>query len=457
MGNIDFKKIVVTDFTSLEDLVKLGTDGTTKRQKTGEKTTEKRVSGRKRPQKPIIQNPEEEFYDDEETAYYGKLDDTTKTIVAQLERTIREMNKEDVPLRFKILLSQIDEKIKAVAIKKLRYLYDMEESCTEYYKITNWIEALCKLPIGKYKALPINKQSSVGDIRNFIKSTKEKLDATVYGHQDAKDQIIRLLAQWISNPESKGMVIGIHGAPGIGKTKLAKEGISKALGLPFSFLALGGASDGAYLDGHSYTYEGSTWGKIVDILMKAEYMNPVLYFDELDKVSLTYKGEEIINILIHITDSTQNDKYNDKYFVDVDFDLSRCLIIFSYNEEDVINPILKDRMIKIKVEGYKMKDKVAIAEKFLIPELLEQFNMHPGMIEVKAEMIEYIINNKVPEEEGVRNLRRGLESIISNLNLNMLLAEENIPMPIVVDEKVIDLYVKMPTDKSLDKVRSMYC
>jgi ATP-dependent Lon protease len=417
---------------------------------------ERRVSTRKRKKDPEVKNPILRFYDQEERMFYQNLTPEQKISVSILEKTIKNMNKDTVPLRFKILLSNIDETIKAIAIKKLGYLYEMDTTTGEYYKMSNWIESICKLPIGKYKPLPINKDSSIDDVRNFIKSTKEKLDSTVFGHEEAKDQIIRLLAQWISNPQSKGMVIGIHGSPGTGKTLLSKYGISKALDLPFSFLALGGASDSSWLDGHSYTYEGSTWGKIVDILMKAGCMNPVLYLDELDKVSQTYRGEEIVNTLIHLTDSTQNDKFQDKYFVDVDFDISRCLIIFSYNDEKVISPILKDRMIKIRTDAYKIEDKVSIAKKFLLPELCVQFNMKNEDILISDEHIKYIITSKVEEEDGVRNLKRGLESIVSNINLNIILSPEPPTLPIVTTTELINKYIKLPKDSDRLKMLSMY-
>ena len=158
-----------------------------------------------------------------------------------------------------------------------------------------------------------------------------------------------------------GNVFGIYGPPGIGKTTIIKDGLSKVLNRPFSFISLGGATDSSFLDGHSYTYEGSTWGKIVQILVDSKCMNPVIYFDELDKISDTPKGEEITGILTHLTDTTQNSQFHDKYFSEVSFDLSKCLFIFSYNDESKVNPILRDRMYRIQTKGYENKDKLIIA------------------------------------------------------------------------------------------------
>ena len=112
---------------------------------------------------------------------------------------------------------------------------------------------------------------------------------------------------------------------GNGKTTLVKEGIAKALHRPFAFIALGGASDSAFFDGHSYTYEGSHWGRIIQILQDSKYMNPIIYFDELDKVSKTSKGEEIINLLIHMTDQSQNKGFQDKYYAGIPIDLSKVI------------------------------------------------------------------------------------------------------------------------------------
>ena len=199
-----------------------------------------------------------------------------------------------------------------------------------------------------------------------MENAKNILDKAVYGMEDAKMQILQVLGQLISNPSSVGTAIALKGPPGTGKTTLIKEGVSKILERPFAFLALGGATDSSFLEGHSYTYEGSVWGKVVDILITSKCMNPIIYFDELDKISETPKGEEITGILTHLTDTTQNDKFHDKYFSNIDFNLSKILFIFSYNDEKKVNPILKDRMYRIETKGYDKKQKVIIARDYLI-------------------------------------------------------------------------------------------
>ena len=185
-------------------------------------------------------------------------------------------------------------------------------------------------------------------------------------------QIMQFVGQWITNPNAIGSAIAIKGPMGTGKTTLVKEGISKILGRDFAFIALGGATDSSFLEGHSYTYEGSSWGQIVEILIKSKTMNPVIYFDELDKISDTPKGEEIIGILTHLTDPSQNSQFHDKYFSEIDFDLSKCLFIFSYNDESKINPILKDRMYRIETKGYDSKQKTVISKNYLLPKIMEQ-------------------------------------------------------------------------------------
>ena len=164
--------------------------------------------------------------------------------------------------------------------------------------------------------------------------------------------------------------MGFEGPPGVGKTSLAKYGLSNCLkdddgnSRPFAFIAIGGSSNGSTLEGHNYTYVGSTWGRIVDILMETKCMNPIIFIDEIDKVSRTESGREIISILTHLVDPTQNDKFQDKYFSNIDLDLSRALFVFSYNDVELIDRILLDRIHRIKFDNLTLEDKLVICNDY---------------------------------------------------------------------------------------------
>jgi len=360
----------------------------------------------------------------------------------------------NIPYRVKLLDSQVPNKYKAAVMQKLNVLKSMEPSDSEYYKIKHWVDAFMKIPFGKYKELDVKMDNGVEECTKFMDGAIATLDTCVYGLNDAKMQILQMIGQWISNPSALGTAIAIKGPPGTGKTSLIKEGISKILGRDFTFIALGGASDSSFLEGHSYTYEGSLWGKIVQILMDSKSMNPVIYFDELDKVSDTAKGEEIIGILTHLTDTSQNSAFHDKYFADIEFDLSKCLFIFSYNDESKINPILKDRMYHIQTKGYNTKEKVIIAKNYLLPKIREQVNFSADDVVVPDETVEYIVTNAgfTKSEEGVRNLKRCLEVIHTKLNLYRLVKPENtiiskeikldVSFPFTVKKSDVDVLIK---------------
>ena len=368
---------------------------------------------------------------------------------------LKEINQQiqvNVPYRVSLLDSMIPTKYKASVMQKLNMLKTMEPSDNEYYKIKNWVDAFMRIPFGKYKELSIKMENGIEECSKFMETSMNTLDTCVYGLNDAKMQILQMIGQWISNPSAMGTAIAIKGPPGTGKTSLIKEGVSKILGRDFAFIALGGASDSSFLEGHSYTYEGSTWGKIVQILIECKSMNPVIYFDELDKVSDTPKGEEIIGILTHLTDTSQNSSFHDKYFSDIDFDLSKCLFIFSYNDESKINPILKDRMYRIQTKGYNSKEKITIAKNYLLPKIREQVNFKDDELIIPDETIEYLTTNKIltKGEEGVRNLKRCLEIVHTKLNLFRLVNPEN-----SIINKEIDLKVEFPfnvTKENVDKL-----
>ena len=341
-----------------------------------------------------------------------------KEVLAQLNE-LKTYNEVKKPYGLMLLESKIPLHYKAVAMRKIRTLRQMEPGAGEYFKLKNWVDAFMRMPFGVYKGLPVTYDQGAGTeaCQAFMTNAKQTLDNAVFGLDDAKMQIMQMVGQWLVNPDAIGTAIAIKGPMGTGKTTLVKEGISKILGRDFAFIALGGATDSSFLEGHSYTYEGSKWGYIVDILLKCQSMNPVIYFDELDKVSNTPKGDEIIGILTHLTDTSQNSCFHDRYFTDIDFDLSRCLFIFSYNDESKVNPILLDRMYRIHTKGYNVNDKQVIARQHLMPTIRHQLRFAPDDVTVPDETIDFVVKHLTQSEDGVRNLKRCLEIIHSKLNL----------------------------------------
>ena len=371
------------------------------------------------------------------------------------------------PYRLSLLQSNMPPKFKAIAIQRLNQLAMMEPGEAEYFKLKNWVDNFMRIPFGIYKNLSININDGIDKCSEYVIDAKKQLDTCVFGLNSAKMQIMQMVGQWISNPGSMGTAIAIHGPPGTGKTSLVKDGISKILGREFAFIALGGCGDSSFLEGHSYTYEGSTWGKIVQILTESKCMNPVIYFDELDKVSDTPRGQEIIGILTHLTDTSQNSQFHDKYFSEIDLDLSKCLFIFSYNDENLVNPILKDRMYRIVTKGYDMKEKLTIARNYMLPKIREQVGFGPDDIVISDEVLSHIISNQAKGEEGVRNLKRTLEIIHTKLNLYRLVKPEatgifekdmglNVKFPYTLSRKDVDTLVKVEECVRLSVLNSMY-
>jgi ATP-dependent Lon protease len=381
-------------------------------------------------------------------------------------KLIKQFSHVDKPYRLRLLEAPIPPQIKAIALKKINALRYTSPGDGEYNKLKKWVDAFLQIPFGKHSELDLKLSDGKEKCHEFMENAKQVLDDAVYGLDNVKLQVMQMLGQWISNPKAVGSAMAIHGPMGTGKTTLVKEGISKILGREFIFIALGGATDSSFLEGHSYTYEGSSWGKIVDLLMQCRTMNPIIYFDELDKVSDTPRGEEIIGILTHLTDTSQNDKFHDKYFSEVDFDLSRCMFFFSYNDPEKVNPILRDRMYTIKTNGYSSTEKVTIAQKHLVPKLLPQIGFTEEEISFPKETLEYIAKEYTKDDEkGVRSLKRRLEIIFTKLNLYRLLKPgttmfgqkipETVQFPVTVTPELVKELLSKE-EKEINKNWTMY-
>lgn len=268
----------------------------------------------------------------------------------------------------------------------------------------------------------VDEKTKINRIKQtYMEKVDKILDDAVYGHYESKREIKRLIAQWMGG-KMEGAILGFHGPPGVGKTCFAKKGIAKCLfdsddnSRPFCIFQLGGATDGSILEGHSYTYVGAKPGRLVEFLQETKCMNPIIYFDELDKVSETEKGKEIIDILIHLTDKSQNSTLYDKYFSGIELDFSKCIIIFSYNDASKVNRILRDRITEIKINPLKKNEKLYITKNYTFKEISEELNFNCDMTD---ELIEYIIDTYT-FEAGVRKLNEKFYQIFREINLRVL-------------------------------------
>ena len=405
--------------------------------------------------------------------------DSAEKKVQEEEEKLSKLNSSDIPYERRINLMKADESVKSKAMEKYK---SMKSNFQGDNKAQAWLDGVLKIPFGVYKENPIMsfknnfadkmkskypnsnfktefaidsfiKNNQVddnlkkewlnyqADKMSYLQEVRNTFDEAVFGHKEAKLQLERIFAQWI-NGESKGAILGLLGPPGTGKTSLAKRGLSKCLKdkdgnpRPFAFLPIGGSVNGSTLVGHNYTYVGSTWGRIADILMTTECMNPIIFIDEVDKISHTEHGREIVSILTHLTDLTQNDEFEDKYFAGVKLDLSKALIVFSFNDAGLIDPILRDRITIIETNPLNLPEKITILKDYMIPEIFAEVGFDKSEILFTDEILEFIITTYT-NEAGVRKIKEKIYDIIRDVNLQRF-HDSSLMLPYTVTKKYIE-------------------
>lgn len=375
----------------------------------------------------------------ENEKYLRTLSKAKRRKLQKEDKRITNMNSSTIPIRYKILGSDLPEKTKAVVMQKVEQFENSHSGASGYHKLKNYMDKLLRIPFGRYHKLPVTIKNERAKISEFLSNIKISLDNCIYGQDIAKVRLMEVVAKWITNPSSNGNIIGLCGPPGVGKTTLIKKGLSKAINIPFAFMPLGGCNNSSILEGHDYTYEGSKNGKLVDILIEHQCMNPIIFFDELDKLGETHSGREISGMLTHLTDFTQNDSIHDRYFADIEFDFSKCLFIFSFNDEKLLNPILKDRITIINMKGFTRKEKVNIATKFSIPKLVKEIGLEENSFVIEEKVLEYIIDNYCSSEQGIRKLEKCLETILMKVNIYRLTRDKMYLDGLEIDEDVVRL------------------
>lgn len=328
------------------------------------------------------------------------------------------------PLRFRVLSSRLSLAVKQRICTKLERISDGSQS-SEASKYAAWVEACLSIPIGK---LVIPDLSC--PLEDVLRISKKHLDSVVYGHRLAKQAVLERVFSWYTNPTAAQRPLAFCGAPGNGKTTLAKHGLSPLLKRPLNFVSLGGAHDCSTLVGHGYTFEGSQPGRIVECLASSHCMNPIIYFDELDKVSGTLKGEEIINVLVHLTDSTQNEAFRDRFLNGIDLNLSCALLVFSFNDISKVPRVLLERMQVVQMEPFSHKAQKEVVQSFLMPQALARSGCTPGSIVLEDHAVETLLE-QVSASSGLRGALDVIDQLVTKAYLWMKVKDGNLIYPLI--------------------------
>ena len=355
----------------------------------------------------------------------SNLDKSIYDKYTDIEKKLEAVSYDELPLKYKILGSDMSFDNKVAVYRKYKYWDTLSDSVSENAKLLNWINTALDLPT-KTTQLAISIKDSNVAINKFLYDIRYILNKEIYGMENAKEQILCILNNKITNPNLIGSSLGLVGSQGVGKTNIIKV-LAKAISLSFTSISLGGMSDSDHFVGHSFTYEGSRPGIIVDSLIRMKSLNGIIFLDEIDKISNTKHGEEISKTLLHICDFTQNHEFCDKYLGnDIKINLSQLWFIYSLNYKHLIDKTLLDRLTIIEVGGYSDNQKKEMALQYLLPDVLKNINLNKGDITFSDEALNYIITetNKMYDDEtkdknnmsGVRKLKDAIGNLVMKIN-----------------------------------------
>lgn len=374
----------------------------------------------------------------------------------KLMETILDSEDELQILKRKILKVNANENNKKVLFRKYHELVSRGYEDEEYFKLLSWLRLAIQLPYQELHPFEEDHQKILGKMKSF-------LDKKLYGMDSVKEQLLLFTHNKLKYPTFQAHCLGLIGPPGVGKTSVAKC-LSKSLDLPFEQISFGGITNAEYIKGHDFTYIGSKPGEIAQCMIRMEKKNGIMFFDEFEKIN---DNQNVVNTMLHITDTTQNAEFKDNFFGDLRIDLSNIWFICSMNEKPM-DKALSDRIFYIQVKGYSKKDKIQIVEKYTLPTVLKNIGLKVDDIQIPEEIIEKIIDKVSDSEEGVRRLNQSIHVLVSklsflyhnqdNIKMSFMLPEKYFPLqlPIQVDETMISKLLKDFTPTISPSLLSMY-
>ncbi|MBB4592748.1 endopeptidase La [Xanthomonas cannabis] len=353
---------------------------------------EKRIRGRVKSQ---MEKSQREYYLNEQMKAIqkelGDLDDAP----GELEELARKIAEAGMP-------KPVETKAKA----ELNKLKQMSPMSAEAAVVRNYLDWLL--------GVPWKKRTKV---RKDLKVAEDTLDADHYGLDKVKERILEYLAVQSRVKQMKGPILCLVGPPGVGKTSLGQS-IAKATNRKFVRMSLGGIRDEAEIRGHRRTYVGSMPGRLVQNLNKVGSKNPLFLLDEIDKMSMDFRGDPS-SALLEVLDPEQNNSFNDHY-LEVDLDLSEVMFVATSNSLNIPGPLL-DRMEVIRIPGYTEDEKLNIAMRYLVPKQIKANGLKPEEIEIGGDAIQDVVRYYT-RESGVRNLEREIAKICRKVVKEIALA-----------------------------------